>query len=94
MKNPTYFIWFLTLLMVSCGQTEQNASIVMKSELSIKEKGEQSEEGSIDNPLIGVWTNCATSYNGTTTTANVCKKIEFHNDLTGIIILVRLPGHL
>ncbi len=87
MKNQSYFIWFLTLLMVSCGQTEQNASIVTKSEFSTKANAEQPDERNIDNPLIGVWTNCATNINGTTMTANVCKTIKFHKDMTGIIIL-------
>ncbi|MFI2744162.1 hypothetical protein ACG2LH_15620 [Zhouia sp. PK063] len=87
MKNLSYFIFFLTFLMVACGQTEQNASIVTKSEFFIKGNGELSKEGNIDNSLIGVWTNCATSFNGMTMTANVCKIIEFRRDMTGKIIL-------
>ncbi len=73
--------------MVACGQREQNASIVSKSEFPIQANGEQSKEGNTDNPLIGVWTNCATSFNGMTMTANVCKTIQFHEDMTGKIIL-------
>lgn len=73
--------------MVSCGQTEQNSSIVTESEFPVMTSGEKSKERNIDNQLFGVWTNCATSFNGTTSTANVCKTIEFHTDMTGIITL-------
>ena len=87
MRNLTYFIWLLGLLAVSCGQTEQNPSIVSESEFSVTENGEQPKELNLDDQLIGVWTNCATSFNGTTMTANVCKTIEFHKNMTGKIIL-------
>lgn len=73
--------------MVACGQTEHKASILTKFEDSNKANSEQSKERNIDDPLLGVWTNCAISFNGATMTANVCRKIEFQKDMTGKIIL-------
>lgn len=87
MKNQSYLIWLLILLMFSCGQTEQNASNITKSEFSIRANTEQPQERIIDNPLIGVWANCAISFNGVTMRANVCKTIKLNKDMTGIIIL-------
>ena len=44
MKNQSYFIWFLTLLMVSYGQTEQNAWIVTKSEFFINSNADSKKK--------------------------------------------------